>query len=290
MLAINLHTVPGIFYCAAKGQLKQEEGQEINLDSNFWGFSLTKLLTTIAVLQCVEDGLIGLDDAVDGILPELQEPQIITPKPDGSFKLTRAKSKITLRHLVTHTSGLSYDAMHPVLIAWRESRGEGPQVMSGKLPEAYSLPLLFEPGSGWVYGAGLDWAGMLVERLHRTKLAAYMQKRLFNPLDLDRSTFRPATRPDVMASLAQMWRRSDTGELVPISSPYPLNARNDSGGMGLVTSTSDFVAILQDLLKEKPVLLKKESVEEMFLPQFDSGTPQQKGLLKQEVRPVSDVS
>ena len=156
-------------------------------------------------------------------------------------------------------------------------------VMSGKAPEAYSVPLLFEPGSSWVYGAGLDWAGMLVERLNNTKLAAYMQRKLFKPLGLERSTFRPATRPDILADLAQLWRRSDTGELIPIDSPYPLYARNDSGGMGLITSTSDYVAILRDLLKEKPVLLKKESVEEMFTPQFETGTSQSKGLIQQEV-------
>lgn len=277
----------GIFYSTAKGQLNQEQGEEINLDSTFWGFSCTKLLTTIAVLQCVENGLIGLDDTVDGILPELQQPEIITSEPDGKFKLTPAKNKITLRHLVTHTSGLSYDAMHPVLVAWRVSRGEPPQVMSGKIPEAYDLPLLFEPGTSWVYGAGLDWAGLLVERLNNTKLAAYMQRKLFKPLGLDSSTFRPATRPDIMASLAQMWLRSDTGELSSTTSPYPLHARNDSGGMGLVTSTKDFVAILQDLLKDKPLLLKKESVSEMFTAQFEPGAPQYKGLLEQEVGCIS---
>lgn len=238
----------------------------------------------------MESGLIGLDDPVDSILPELQSPDIITPEPNGTFKLIPAKSTITLRHLITHTSGLAYDAMHPVLVAWRDSRGERPQVMSGKLPEAYSLPLLFEPGTSWVYGAGLDWAGMLVERLNNTKLATYMQRKLFKPLGLDSSTFRPATRPDILANLAQMWCRSDTGELTAISSPYPLHARNDSGGMGLVTSTSDFVAILQDLLKEKPVLLRAATVAEMFTPQFERQTPQYKGLLQQEVGACSQLT
>lgn len=284
MVGIRSHTVPGIFYSTAKGQLKQEEGEKVDLDSPFWGFSCSKLLTTIAVLQCVENGMIELDDPVEGILSELQDPDIIKSKPDGAFELIPAKNKITLRHLITHTSGLSYDAMHPVLVAWRKSRGESPMVMSGKLPEAYSMPLLFEPGSSWVYGAGLDWAGMLVERLNNTKLAAYMQRKLFKPLGLERSTFRPATRPDITADLAQMWLRSDAGELSPIPSPYPLYARNDSGGMGLIASTSDFIAILQDLLKDKPVLLKKDSVMDMFTPQFESGTPQHKGLLEQQVR------
>lgn len=235
------------------------------------------------MLQCVENGLIGLDDPVGDILPELRDPDIITPEPEGAFTLSPAENKITLRHLVTHTSGLSYDAMHPVLVAWRQSRGEKPQVMSGKIPESHALPLLFEPGSSWVYGAGLDWAGLLVERLNGTRLAAYVQRRVFKPLGLDRSTLRPSTRPDLVGSLAQMWLRSESGELAPTECPYPLHARNDSGGMGLVTSTSDFVAILQDLLKDKPVLLRKESVEEMFTAQFEPGTPQHRGLVEQQV-------
>lgn len=239
------------------------------------------------MLQCVENGLIKLDDPVEGILPELLQPKIIKAEPNGILELIPAENEITLRHLVTHTSGLAYDAMHPVLVAWRKSRGESPLVMSGKSPEAYQLPLLFEPGSSWIYGAGLDWAGMLVERLNRTKLAAYMQQKLFKLLGLERSTFRPAIRPDIMEGLAQMWHRSDTGKLTPVTSSYPLHARNDSGSMGVITSTSDFIAILQDLLKEKPVLLKKESVAEMFQPQFEPGTPQHKGLMKQEAGPAS---
>ncbi|KAF4964442.1 hypothetical protein FSARC_7628 [Fusarium sarcochroum] len=271
-----------IFYDKSEGQLKKDKGNQITLDSTWCGFSCTKLLTTICVLQCIEKGLVAIDDPVGNILPELENPQIITSDLDGSFKLTRAKKQITLRHLITHTSGLSYDAMHPVLVAWRKSRGESPLVMSGKVSEAFSLPLLFEPGSNWVYGAGLEWAGVLVERLNSTKLADYMQDQLFAPLELKSSTLRPSMRPDISERLAQMWHRSDNGELTPIPSPYPLDARDDSGGMGLVTSTSDFIAILQDLLKNQPVLLKPDSISAMFTAQFERETTQYRGLIKQQ--------
>ncbi|KAJ3515061.1 hypothetical protein NM208_g15009 [Fusarium decemcellulare] len=266
----------------ALSRLKSSGSDPITLDNTWCGFSCTKLLTTISVLQCVERGLVALDDPVEIVLPELENPQIIKAEPEGSFKLTPAKNKITLRHLVTHTSGLSYDAMHPVLVAWRESRGERPLVMSGKISEAFALPLLFEPGSSWVYGAGLDWAGVLVQRINGTTLEDYMQDNLFAPLGLKSSTLRPSTRPDVSASLTQMWHRAEDGLLTPIPSPYPLDARDDSGGMGLVTSTTDFVKILQDLLKEHPVLLTPDSISQMFTIQFELGTPQYEGLMKQE--------
>ncbi|KAL6404561.1 beta-lactamase [Ilyonectria robusta] len=283
-LVLYLQAVAETFYSTAKGRVKKEGNEQITLDSNFWGFSCTKLLTTICVLQCVERSLIGLDDDVGSVLPELAHPNIISATSEGSFELTPAKGNITVRQLLTHTSGLSYDAMHPLLVAWRKSRGEPPLVMSGKVDEAFSLPLLFEPGSGWVYGAGLDWAGVLVERINgSTKLADYTEEYVFKPLGLERSTFHLSTRPDISASLAQMWNRTETGELIPIPSPYPVDARDDSGGMGLITSTADFIRLLRDLLQDTPVLLKPETVSEMFTAQFEQGSPQYGGLLEQEL-------
>ncbi|KAK7425518.1 hypothetical protein QQZ08_007959 [Neonectria magnoliae] len=271
------------FYSTAKGRVKKEGNDQITLDSAFWGFSCTKLFTTISVLQSVERGLIGLDDEVGSVLPELANPKIIKADAEGSFELAPAKNNITVRHLLTHTSGLSYDAMHPVLVAWRKSRGEPPLVMSGKIEEGFLLPLLFEPGSSWVYGASLDWAGVLVERLNgNTKLGDYMEKHIFKPLGLERSTFHLSTRPDIDANLAQMWSRTEAGELIPIPSPYPADARDDSGGMGLITSTADFIRVLQDLLKDTPVLLKPETVSKMFTAQFEPGSPQYAGLIAQE--------
>lgn len=227
--------------------------------------------------------MIGLDDEIETILPELKDPEIILPDSTAAFRLERAKNKITVRHLLTHTSGISYDAMHPLLVAWRQSRGEQPLVMSGRTIEAFSLPLLFEPGTSWVYGAGLDWAGVLVERLSNMKLATYMEEHLFRPLGLTNTTLHIKERPDMRRLLAQMFLRTEEGKLAPIPSPYPEDAQESSGGMGLITTTSDFVKILTDLLKDSPVLLKAESVTAMFTPQFDQGTSQYEGLIKQEV-------
>lgn len=254
------------------------------MDTPFFGFSCTKLLTTICALQLVEKGSIGLEDKVGSILPELKSPDIICKNPQNSFVLTPAKNEITLRHLLTHTSGLSYDAMHPVLVAWRKSRGEGPMVMSGKLIEAFSIPLLFEPGTSWAYGAGLEWTGVLIERTSGQKLSAYMRDHIFKSLGLGRSTFKLSQRRDMEEQAAQMWLRGEGGKLVPIPSPYPIDARDDCGGLGLITSTSDFVSVLKDLLRESPVLLKAETVEAMFTPQFQHGSPMYDGLLKQMVR------
>ncbi|KAK1690550.1 beta-lactamase/transpeptidase-like protein [Colletotrichum godetiae] len=272
----------GIFYSQCHGIKTAESREQITIHDAFRGFSCTKLITTISVLQCIEKKMIGIDDEVEDILPELKDLHIISPDPNGSFNLERARNKITVRHLLTHTSGISYDAMHPLLVAWRQSRGEQPLVMSGKTIEAFSLPLLFEPGTSWVYGASLDWAGVLVERLSSMKLATYMEEHVFSPLGLRDSTLHITAKPDMRGLLAQMFLRNKEGKLAPIPSPYPEDAQESSGGMGLITTTSDFLKVLTDLLKDNPVLLKAESVTEMFTPQFHQGTVQYEGLIKQE--------
>lgn len=155
--------------------------------------------------------------------------------------------------------------------------------MSGKIVEAYSLPLLFEPGTGWVYGSSLDWAGLVVARLHgNVTLSEYMDSHIFQRLGLKRSGFHLSERSDIKENLAQMFSRTKDG-LVPMQSPYPADARDASGGMGIVTSTSDFVEVLRDLLKDEPVLLRKETISVMFTPQFATDSPQYRDFVAQEV-------
>lgn len=243
------------------------------------------MLTTIAALQLVERGLITLDTDVSESLPELKHIEIISAgATEATFGLTPAKSRITLRHLLTHTSGLNYDAMDPLTLAWRKSRGEGPLVFTGRVKESYATPLLFEPGQGWVYGSGIDWAGILVSKLNGgISLGEYMEKNIFHVLGMNSSTFDIKTRPELENRLIQMNTRGTDGILNATHSPYNNAAPEHSGGMGLVTSVADFAAVLKDLLKTSPSLLKAETVESMFQPQFSLGSVQHKGLLAQEV-------
>jgi CubicO group peptidase (beta-lactamase class C family) len=130
----------------------------------FWLVACTKLIRNVTALQCVKRGQICLNNPVDEILPELARPQItqaVVSSDDGGaasqgFSLVSAKSTITLRQLLTHTSGLGYDFVYLELMAWRASRGEEPLSLSGQLVKAYSTPLLFEPGEGWAYGGGIN--------------------------------------------------------------------------------------------------------------------------------------
>src|SRR6266536_4245355 len=97
-----------------------------------WVASCTKLMTTIAALQCVEKGLFTLDEDVSRIVSELKDPEIITgfDEASGKPKLVKAKNTITLRRMLMHSSGLTYDMMNPDLMKWREWRGEESKTLS----------------------------------------------------------------------------------------------------------------------------------------------------------------
>ncbi|PKS08592.1 hypothetical protein jhhlp_004978 [Lomentospora prolificans] len=251
----------------------------VDPNATFWIASCTKLIGTIAALQCVERGQITLDEPVENVLPELANPGILNPGPDGTgwdpaFATTPAKTKITLRHLLTHTAGLAYDRSHPALAAWRFSRGEDLIGISGSCVKAHTLPLLYEPGEGWSYGGGIDWAGELVARLNNTTLEEYLQENMFKPLRMTSTTFRLEKRPDIKARLLKTVERVD-GALKDSVKLWPDRAAEDCGGAGLYTSVTDFVKVLHDLIRDEPTLLMKETVEnEMFHAHFapDSAT------------------
>ncbi|RTE71215.1 hypothetical protein BHE90_014373 [Fusarium euwallaceae] len=257
-----------LVFSGADGRRTWNSTEPPDLDTTYWAYSFTKLLTTIAALQCVESGQIGLDDAVEDILPELKDPEVIS-RAGTSFALRTATKKITLRQLLTHTSGVGYDAMSPLLTQWRESRGESSMAMCGDVVKAYSMPLLFEPGESWAYGGGLDWVGQLIERINGQKLGEFMERGIFARLGMKTTTFNVMGKPDAKLKLMDMSVRTTEGKLAPMDHMYPENAEMDSGGMGIVTSVGDFICVVADLIKDEPRLLQAKTRDQMFKPQFD---------------------
>jgi CubicO group peptidase (beta-lactamase class C family) len=123
--------------------------------------------------------------------------------------------------------------------------------------EAFSTPLLFEPGEGWVYGASLDWTSLLVSRLTNQTLGKYIQENIFNPPGMTSSLHDPQNHPYISSRILQMVRREgDT--LLPAN--YPLRE--------LVSSVSDLGTLLSDLMSPSSKLLKQESLDLVFAPQF----------------------
>ena len=165
-------------------------GGPIGPDSVLTWMSLTKLPTAVAVLQLVQRGeLPSLDDAaaVATHLPELAAQPVLVLPLTAETATTPRKTPLTLRHLLTHSSGLSYPFLPGPLADLFARRGVDPLADVGsnkKVQDRFAYPLLFEPGTGWSYGPGLDWAGLLLERVVGTSLDAYLREHVWAPLGL----------------------------------------------------------------------------------------------------------
>ncbi|KAF2265085.1 beta-lactamase/transpeptidase-like protein, partial [Lojkania enalia] len=253
----------------------------LKFDAVYYLASCTKPIATIAALQAVERGLIGLDDPLDQHLPELATQPIISAKGESDFELCPATKSITLRHLITHSSGAAYDMMDPKLILWRRLRGEVPDFpKTGLVAEHFPEPRVFEAGEGWMYGTGLDWAGLLVARLNDTKFGQYVEENIAKPLGITSFTWRPSEKPHVVDKVMRMSERGEDGKLVDGPNPIWPEPIGEGGGAGMYGNSEDFLRVLADLLKDEPVLLKKETVDLMFTPQFADGTAALKALYK----------
>ncbi|KDQ21637.1 hypothetical protein BOTBODRAFT_26069 [Botryobasidium botryosum FD-172 SS1] len=248
-----------------------ERARPMAPDTVYWIASQTKIMTAIAAMQCVERSQIALDDPVGSILPELAELDVIEGfERSGRPKLRKAKTDITLRMLLTHTSGLAYNFMHPDLIKRNLFVGKKNGISERAHISEYDEPLVFEPGSGWAYGTGLDRAGQMIERLNGCTLEDFMKDNIWTPLGMTSTTFRLETRPDLMSRKVDMTRRRRNGVLVPALQPYGFPADHDLGGIGVYSTVEDYGKLLQALLQDGHAgILKPESVNEIFKPQLE---------------------
>ncbi|KAI5360012.1 Putative beta-lactamase/transpeptidase [Septoria linicola] len=235
--------------------------------------SATKLITSIALLQCIERNLVGLDDPIASILPELAHPQIVSldPSPNNNLTYTPAREPITPRHLLSHTSGLGYRFLHPTLMKWSSDPNSTYPGPSTIVMERYNTPLLFEPGQGWMYGSSLDWAGVLVRRLNgNIKLSEYFNAHIWSVVGRKPPfpTFYADGDVEYQARLLQAMKRTEGGGLEPAEFVHGNNPDDEEGGAGLACTMEDFVAVLQDLVKDEPKLLKSKTIDLMFEPQL----------------------
>ena len=217
---------------AAAGSLGRADVRQVQADSLFWVASFTKAITSTAALQLVERGVLGLDEPVGARLPGLAEPMVLTGFDDAGHPLTRpARTPITLRHLLTHTSGLGYDFCHADLARNQVS----PSPATGAL-------LVFDPGAGWQYGVSLDWAGQLVEQASGRPFHSYLDEEILAPLGMRDTTFFPSA--EQAARQAGMHLRQPDGGLVPIPFLLPHEPSPMMGGGGLYSTAGDYLRFL----------------------------------------------
>jgi CubicO group peptidase (beta-lactamase class C family) len=183
-----------------------------------------------------------------------------------------------ISNLLTHSSGLSYEFIHPKIKAW--SKWINAQYRSGAIPKPASeitriflRPLLYEPDQGWSYGYGTDWAGIAVSRVSDISLEEFMQHNIWGPLGMKSTTFYPRARPDLFRRTASLVERDEDGKLRPFRpSPtftkLPGDIYSEGGGGACYGTANDFIKLLTSLLRNDGKLLKPETVDMMFKPQL----------------------
>ncbi|KAL2829114.1 beta-lactamase/transpeptidase-like protein [Aspergillus pseudoustus] len=261
----------------AEGQtsLNPDVATPMTTNTTFWIASCTKLITTVAALQCVEKGLLQLDAPIYEVLPEWKAPEILTGFDGlGEPQLKPATKKITLRQLLTHSSGMGYDFLSPDLASWRQWKGQPLGASDEPIIMRQALPLLYEPGDGWMYSVAIDWVGKMVERVNGgVRLGEYMKQHILDPLGMTSTSFSLAENEHIRDRLCATAQRTADGKLT-MSNPYnPLNPADDSGGGGLYSSVADYMKVLISLLKNDGLLLRPDTVTIMFEPQLDDPKP-----------------
>lgn len=229
-----------------------EENSKVTPQHIFRIYSMTKIVTSIAAMQLVEKGLVKLDEDLSPFLPEMSKIPILS-----NGKLITAKNPITLRHLLTHTSGFGYNSTDEELSKFDRSQW------------GYKdLPRKFESGTQFLYGTSTDWAGRLVEKISGLSLEDYFRKNITAPLKMNRTWFNV---PDSLTQfIVSRGRRGDDGAQPLVETPDRIPTKpvtEFSGGGGLFSSPDDFTKLLQCLLNygewRGVRILKKETIEGM---------------------------
>ena len=235
----------GIFYEGAFGRRTIDKPDTMTLDSVFRIASMTKAITATAAMQLVERGRISLEQPMGEVLPVVRDVQVLQGfDTSGTPRLRAPKRPVTLRHLLTHTSGYGYDVFNADLARYIEV-AKLPSVITC-MNDALRVPLIFDPGTAWEYGIGIDLVGKVVEAISGQNLEDYFQRQIFGPLEMRDTRFRP--HDDMMRRLVGTHARGADGKPAAITFEFPQNAEFLMGGGGLFSTPRDYLAFTRMLL------------------------------------------
>ena len=211
--------------------------------------SMTKAITGTAAMQLVERGLLDLDAPAGDVCPYLAEVQVLTGYDEaGKPRLRAPQSPVTLRNLLTHSSGFVYDIWNAEYQTYL-SRTKKPSIGSG-LKAAIEVPLMFDPGSRWEYGTGIDWVGQMVEAISGQTLGEYCEQHIFKPLKMLDTGFKPTAA--MLSRMTKILHRNAEGGLVeppPATGEAGPPAEFEAGGGGLLSTVQDYSRFLRMILK-----------------------------------------
>lgn len=263
-----------LVHMEAFGKTKVEGGQKMQPNSIFRIFSMTKPIVSVALMTLFEEGKFHLDDPVSKFIPAFADLKVYE-----AGELVDLKNPMTVEHLLTHTSGLSY--------GWNPTHVDTLYAMAnifepGRNLEAFveriaTLPLNFQPGARWEYGVSTDVAGRLVEILSGKPLDEFLQERIFDPLDMNDSGFHvPEEKHD---RIVTVYSPDGKGGIFPIENPFTNSIKAPavffSGGGGLTSTPVDYLRFAQMLVNggelEGTRILGKKTVQLMLMNHLPDG-------------------
>ena len=241
------------FHFEPYGVLDLESGAPVERDTLFRIYSMTKPITSAAVMMLYEEGHFSLDDPVGKFIPELASMKVYDGMGESGMRLVEQRQPISIRHLLTHTSGLSYGFHQdsPVEGMYREADITDPDSTLQEMVEKLGrLPLVTQPGAKWRYSNATDVLGYLVEVVSGTPFDRYLQDNILDPLGMGDTSFYVAE--ENLDRLATVYGASTNGKIAPLDNPMVNRQRRPhtlfSGGGGLVSTGADYMRFCQMLL------------------------------------------
>jgi CubicO group peptidase (beta-lactamase class C family) len=272
-------------YLEAFGQRDREARSPMRTDSMFRIASQTKAIVSVGAMMLVEEGKLLLTDPVSKYLPEFRETTVAVPKDGGTYDVVKAKRPITVRDLLTHTSGISYGE-GPAADKWKAAGIQGwyfadrNEPVAATVSRMAALPFDSQPGERWVYGYNTDVLGAVLERVSGMSLDQFLRTRITGPLGMtDTAFYVPADKRERLATVYS--RKPNGGGIERAASPGTLvdgalvgqgayvegPRKAFSGGAGLISTAGDYARFLQMMLNAGTLdgkrLVSRKTVELM---------------------------
>ena len=290
---VDQEIVPGVSWAVLRGRevvdqqcvgfADREAKTALRPDHIFRAFSNTKIFVTSAIMLLVEEGRIGLDDAIEKFLPQLGNRKVLKQGASSLADVEPAKSPITIRQLLTHTSGLSYGIFDPGSVLFKGYNEAGVlnplTPLTDMIDKLADLPLSYHPGTSWEYSVATDVLGRVVEVVSGKSLDAFLKARILDPLGMTDTGFSvpEAQQGRLVAHYtgADVLDPTKPGLTRAENLPYPQAYRRPfprlSGGGGLVSTLPDMLALVRALVPGPESLLKPETLRQMMTNQLPAG-------------------
>ena len=267
-----------IAYLKSFGQRDIEAQSPMTNDAIFRIASQTKAIVSAGVMLLQEDGKLLISDPVGRYLPEFTQTQVAVARDDGGYDVVDARGSVTIRQLLTHTSGVSY-GNGPASDRWEAAGIQGwyfadrHEPVADTIERVAALPFDAHPGEQWIYGYNTDILGALIEAVSERSLDDFLRTRIFEPLGMaDTHFYLPRAKRGRLATVYSstnegLERAPDPGHMVGQGAYVDGPRTSFSGGAGLLSTATDYARFLQMTLNggelDSTRLLSRKTIELM---------------------------